>query len=267
MSKLKITLVLKQTFCSILLIGYLNNSVFSQRVAQPTPLKKWEIGFNLSNNFAWYKQIDGAMENNGLGVGFSYGLSANYRLTPSPNYWGTLEFLVSTAPVKIKNTGKLKMNVEGVEEEFSNTEFNYKVQYVQIPICFMLKSQEIGHLKYYFKVGIAPSMALNTRLRTLSDPDIYSNSPNVTNHDPNATKNSKFDFDGGLNLDANYRFSDDINSTRLSLIYALGIEYPLAGNVKLIGGIRFDNGFTDYLTDNAYSGRHNFISLNVGVQI
>ena len=111
MSKLKITLVLKQTFCSILLIGYLNNSVFSQRVAQPTPLKKWEIGFNLSNNFAWYKQIDGAMENNGLGVGFSYGLSANYRLTPSPNYWGTLEFLVSTAPVKIKNTGKLKMNV------------------------------------------------------------------------------------------------------------------------------------------------------------
>ncbi|MGC6415267.1 MAG: porin family protein [Bacteroidia bacterium] len=267
MSKLKITLVLKHTFCFTLLIGCLNNNLFSQRVAQPTPLKKWSFGFDLSNNYAWYKQMDGAMENNGLGVGFSYGLSADYRLTPSPNYWGSIEALITTAPLKIKNTGELKMNSGGVEKDFTNTEFNYKVQYVQIPVCFMLKTQEIGHLKYYFKVGVAPSMAVNTRLKTVSTPDIYANTPNVTVHDPNDSKNSKFDFDGGVNSDANYRFSDDVNPMRWSLIYALGIEYPLAGNVKLIGGVRFDNGVTDYLSDRGFSGRHNFFAINVGVQI
>ena len=56
-----------------------------------------------------------------------------------------------------------------------------------------------------------------------------------------------------------------MSSARMSLIIGAGIEYPISGNASFIAGLRFDNGFTDFLSDNAYSGRHNFISLTAGI--
>jgi hypothetical protein len=51
----------------------------------------------------------------------------------------------------------------------------------------------------------------------------------------------------------------------MSLILGAGVEYPLSGNLNLVGGLRFDNGFTDFLQDDKYKGRLNFLSLQVGL--
>lgn len=239
---------------------------FGQTVAQPSSMKKLSFGFKISPNFSWLKVQEGAIENSGMGLGFSYGLTADYRLSPSPNYWASADLMISTAPLTLNHTGKLKKKDDNSNTEvYQNAQFNYDVQYLEIPISFKMKTEEIGNLKYTFQVGLAPSFVLSKRLKTTVDPDIYANTPNITSHDPNATQNSIYDFDGGANNDKNFIFTDDINTARMSLIFAAGVEYPVSGNLSLTGGLKFDNGFTDFLKDDLYKGRHNFLSLQVGL--
>jgi len=238
---------------------------FGQTVAQPSSMKKLSFGFKISPNFSWLKVQEGAIENSGMGLGFSYGLTADYRLSPSPNYWASADILISTAPLTLNHTGILKNEVDNNDQSYENAKFNYDVQYIEVPISFKMKTEEIGNLKYTFQVGIAPSFTLSKRLKTSVTPDVYANTPNITSHDPNATQNSIYDFDGGANNDKNYIFTDDINTARMSLVFAAGVEYPVSGNLSLTGGLKFDNGFTDFLKDDLYKGRHNFLSLQVGL--
>ena len=251
----------------IILLSALSITSFAigQTVAQPSSMKKLSFGFKISPNFSWLKVQEGAIENSGMGLGFSYGLTADYRLSPSPNYWASADILISTAPLTLNHTGILKNEIDNSDQSYENAKFNYDVQYIQVPISFKMKTEEIGNLKYTFQVGIAPSFTLSKRLKTSVTPDVYANTPNITSHDPNATQNSIYDFDGGANNDKNYIFTDDINTARMSLVFAAGVEYPVSGNLSLTGSLKFDNGFTDFLKDDLYKGRHNFLSLQVGL--
>jgi len=233
----------------------------------PQVYGQFSFGFKISPNFSWVKVQDGALENNGLGLGFSYGLTGDYSLSKSQNYWLTADLLISTAPVKLKHTGELigtSPTNAGQDITYKEVEFDYSNQLLQIPISVKFKTDEIGGLKYYFQAGLAPSFSIQRKLKTTADPDIYS-STNITSHDPNSTENSRFDFDGGVSKNKDFLFLDDIYSARMSLILGAGVEYPLSGNLNLVGGLRFDNGFTDFLQDNNYKGRLNFLSLHVGL--
>ncbi len=161
----------------IILLSALSITSFAigQTVAQPSSMKKLSFGFKISPNFSWLKVQEGAIENSGMGLGFSYGLTADYRLSPSPNYWASADILISTAPLTLNHTGILKNEVDNNDQSYENAKFNYDVQYIEVPISFKMKTEEIGNLKYTFQVGIAPSFTLSKRLKTSVTPDVYAN--------------------------------------------------------------------------------------------
>ncbi len=245
----------KKGLFAVLLLGF---GGFSAAQAQ------FSFGFKISPNFAWAKIQDGAMENNGLGLGFSYGLTGDYQLGSVGNYFLSTDILITSAPVKLQQMGTL-LNIKGSNEDtFSNVQFDYNLQMLQIPIMVKFKTDEIGGMKYFFQAGLAPSFLTSTRLKTTADPNIYEGT-NLTSHNPNSTSNGNFDFNGGDNSNDNMDFLDDVSAFRMSLIWAAGIEYPLSERLRLVGALKFDNGFTDMLKDDKYSGRHNFLSFQVGL--
>ena len=225
------------------------------------------FGFKISPNFSWLKITEGdIMQNDDVGLGFSYGLTGDYRFTSSDNYFIGADLLISTAPAILKHGGKLQRTVSD-SQVYQNVNFRYAVQYLQIPVYIKLKSNETAGMKYYINVGLAPSFAISRKLSTKVDPyntSVYEGT-NSTSHDPNSTESTDFEFDGGEEKKTQFIFVDDMSSARMSLIIGAGIEYPISGNASFIAGLRFDNGFTDFLSDNAYSGRHNFISLTAGI--
>lgn len=229
---------------------------------------KLNFGFKISPNFSWLKVTEGdVIKNDGLGLGFTYGLTADYKFTSSDNYYLAADLLISTAPAILKHEGKVQRTVADTTENYEGVGFDYRVQYLQIPISIKLKSNQVGKLKYYLNVGMAPSFAISKRLSTkvpAGNTDVYDGT-NVSSHDPNATENTRYQFDGGKDENVQYIFEDDISVARMSLVFGAGVEYPMSGNALLVAGVRFDNGFTDFLSDNAYSGRHNFISLSAGI--
>lgn len=243
-------------FASILCL-----SASNRLSAQDT--KQFSFGFKVSPNFSWVKVVDGPMENNGLGLGFSYGLTGDYNVLNSPNYWINAELMVSSVPSSTKFTSDLKGSSNN-SATYKEVQFDYKNQYLQIPISFKFKTDQIERLKYYFQLGLGMSFGLSNRLTTTSKPSIYDNS-GLTNHDPNDTKYSMYDFDGGQDKTTTLSFKDDINGFRSSLIVGAGVEYNLSGNMNLVAGLKFDNGFSDVFADERVNARNNFLSLQVGI--
>lgn len=227
----------------------------------------FSLGFKISPNFSWLKVQDGAIENENMGLGFSYGLTGDYKLGNTGNYWATADLMVNTAPVSVLHTGdKLIRSSDTGDISYTGVVLDYKAQYLQIPLGLKFKTAEMNGLIFTFNVGIAPSFLINKKLTTKTDPDLY-DQYNFNSHDPNSSDQTAtlLEFDGGKNKDSRYSMTDNISSARMSMVLGAGIEYPISGNFRMTAGVRFDNGIGDFLKDNLYSARHNFLSIQLGL--
>jgi hypothetical protein len=231
--------------------------------------RKVAIGFKLSPNFAWTRMMEGPMENNGLGLGFSYGLMGDINIANNPNYWLSTEVLITSSPSKISANDTLWAGPRAGGNYFRNVSFNYNLQYLQIPIALKLKTNEIGNFKYWIQTGIAPAVLMQQKLKTTADQNIYGNG--VQSHNPNLEGNNKYDFYGDEGnpgqgeFDGKGAFQDNVRKTRISLILGLGIETKISGKTMLSAGLRFDNAFSDVFVDDAVDGRNNFLGIHMGV--
>jgi len=224
--------------------------------------RKVAIGFKVSPNFAWTRIMEGPMENNGLGLGFSYGLMGDINIANNPNYWLSTEFIVTSTPSKIYTNDTLWSDKNGVIHR--NTNFNYNLQYIQVPITLKLKTNEIGKFKYWGQFGVSPAFLMQQKLKTASTPSIYGNG--TQSHNPNLDANDKYDFKGDAgSFTGNGVFQDDVRKARMSLIIGAGIETKISGKTMFSAGLRFDNAFSDVFTDDAVDGRNNFLGIQLGV--
>lgn len=221
------------------------------------------------------------MSNNGLGLGFSYGVTSDFSMFKSSNYWFGTELSVSTIPVQCKSNSELR-NVKAkagslgtydtITYKADKVEFTYKIQYLQIPLTIKMKTDEIGNMKYCFQFGVAPSFAMRKKLTTTTldaDP-IYPANKGISFHDPNNTDDDVYQFSGtriptSPSGETEYDFEDNINTVRLPLIIGASIEYKLTGNTMFTAGLRFDNSITDFFKDSRVSGRSNLIGLSAGI--
>jgi len=227
--------------------------------------RKVIIGFKASPNFAWTRMMEGPMENNGLGLGFSYGLMGDINIANNPNYWLSTEFIVTSTPSKINTNDTLwseKSSNGGIP--YKNASFSYNLQYIQIPITLKLKTNEIGKFKYWGQFGIAPAFLMQQKLKTASSPSVYGSG--TQSHNPNLDGNDKYDFKGDAgNFQGNGVFMDDVRKARLSMIMGAGVETRISGKTMFSAGLRFDNAFSDVFMDDAVDGRNNFLGIQLGV--
>ena len=224
--------------------------------------RKVAIGFKVSPNFAWTRMMEGTMENNGLGLGFSYGLTGDINISKNPNYWMSAEFIVTSIPSKTYTNDTLWSDKGGVMHR--NTSFSYNLQYIQVPITLKLKTNEIGKFKYWGQFGMAPAFLMQQKLKTASTPSIYGNG--TQSHNPNLDANDKYDFKGNVgNFEGNGVYMDDIRKARLSMIIGAGIETKISGKTMFSAGLRFDNAFSDLFADDAVDGRNNFLGIQLVV--
>lgn len=82
-----------------------------------------------------------------------------------------------------------------------------------------MRTDEIGYIRYYGTFGVTPGFRLS------------------------AKGQSSF---GGATFD-DVDIKDQINMLNLSLTIGGGIQYIVSGNTRLVGGIEFNNGFSDLL--------------------
>ena len=201
----------------------------SQLQAQDAPSVK--MGLRVSPNFTWVNIQEGPMSNDGLGLGFSYGVTSDFAMFKSSNYWFGTELSVSTIPVLCKSNSELrnvtaKAGSMGTYDTITynpgKVAFSYRIQYLQIPLTIKMKTDEIGNMRYYFQFGIAPSFAMRKELKTTpTNADaIYPSNKGINFHDPNSADDNVYEFSGvvvpGSAVgEKEYDFIDNIYTTFL----------------------------------------------------
>jgi hypothetical protein len=116
------------------------------------------LGLKLSPQFSWIKSDNPEiMDNNGLGIGFSYGLMVNYFF--QDNYG--LNFELSHSLLQYSSSyNDTSNNLEIVK---------WKQQYIEIPIALKMQTNEIDGMTYYGKIGISPMINTSAKLNEINN--------------------------------------------------------------------------------------------------
>ena len=224
---------MKKILLSVFLVVLLTPMAFS---VDPSGFR---FGLKASPSVAWMRPETSNYANDGLRIGFSYGFIGDIRLG---------DFYAFSTGITVNMIGgKLVYPYQLSVTEQVDLSRTYKLNYVEIPLTIKMHTQEIGYLTYYGRFGFGAGVNLRSKAS-----DTY--------------------VSGGDQITIE---RDDIKSeTRLlrgSMIVGLGVEYSLGGRTALVGGVTFNNGFTNVLkgTNDAIgrkpSAINNFVELTFGI--
>ncbi len=204
----------------------------------------FRLGLKGSPSIAWFKSETNNYESEGVRLGFSYGLISEFILAE--------QYTFATGIHVTYFGGKLSYPV-GDQNDPNVTlpmvERTYRLQNLEIPLTLKMKTREIGYNTYFAKFGFGGSVNLTAK----ANDKFY--------HPSNSNTSQVNDID----------IKGDTPLFRVSMILGLGLEHSLGGTTALIGGITFNNGFTNILKGKDYAEVHNqqaranYLELSIGV--
>lgn len=230
-------------------IIFLSNSLHSQDD------RDFRVGLKVYPGFDWIKARTSNVKKDGSGIGFSFGIMSDIRL--ADNYFFTPEINITTitSKTKMKDTAVYTLPGSGTYNQVS---YKYNLRYFEIPLTFKMRTRDYDGMSYWVQVGLAPGFIFGSSVTTLANPTGSNVKPFPTNEKyiPNASESDQYDF---------INHSDNINVFRASMILGAGIEYNLSENVSFYCGLRFNNGFTNFLADDKSKANNNILGLELGI--
>jgi hypothetical protein len=179
----------------LLLILFTVNALFAQ---------KFQFGLKFNPHLSWLKSDNKDLASNkGVVFGFSYGLVVDYNFLENVGLNFEPSHVFYNCNSTIKNDTMLGT-------------LKWKFQYIELPIALKMRTNQIGKMTYYGKIGLAPSINTSSKL--------------------NDAKSSK-----GTNL------------FNIGMLIGAGVHYHLGGTTVLLMGVTFHNGFLRFHKDDAIS--------------
>lgn len=201
-------------------------------------VKKFRFGLTGSPIISWVKPDTKGLENDGVKIGFNYGLLTDFVLSGNGNYAFSTGIKVANLNGGLKYADYTNFGTDSVRiDDHSSTEEDLHLRYVEIPLTLKMRTNEIGYMTYYGQFGL--DLGFNIK----------------SNRDYNTTSSSN----GSINVsEEDVDYSEKAGLFRTALHVGLGAEYNLTGSTSLMFGVSFSNGFT-----NIYSGKaDNYFELD-----
>ena len=187
------------------------------------------LGLAFSPVISWYSASGdaGTVEPEGTRFNISFGLNIDLRIAQNNNYFfSTGLFLLNTG-------GSLshKAFIEETDGSFSLTqrESDFRTNYVNIPLTVLLRTNEIGYMRYFGRVGF--DAGVNTK-STYDFRDIRENSED--------TRVVSVEDEDASDLTALFRFG---------LRFEAGFEYNIGGATHLYFSASYNHGLNNVFTD------------------
>lgn len=224
---------IKQT---IIAVFFLLASVPAFAQHQAAPDHGFRFGLTAGPTYGWVKPEGG--KQNGLSLGFSYGVMADFNFAKN--------FSVATGLTITTINGKSKESIilidyMGVPPPMSDTPFDlkYKLQYLELPLTVKLRTNKVGMVRWYGQFGL-------------------SNGFNI-----GAKQDAKYN---GRETGNDENLKDYTKSYRAGLILGAGGEFDINNRSAITVGLTFNNGLTDFIDDSPFRNvRSHYVGLNVGV--
>lgn len=184
-------------------------------------------------------------DNKGVKGGFSGGLMFDHYFAPNYGISAGLYFTYAGSNL-IYHLSDKDTAGHDVPATYAH---KYTTQYIEIPIGFKFRTNEINRITYYGEMGITPMILVAAR----------------ANLNP--------DFDGTVKSQVKV-YNTRVNPIDLAAHFGAGIEYNISGSTSLVAGILYKYAFLNQIKDHkVYTNKGlledkiflNYVSLRVGV--
>ena len=182
------------------------------------------FGIHGSPNISWMKPDVKSIENDGVKLGFGYGLMLDRNF--SDNYAFSTGLSVRSNTSKIKYNDTIPFVHDGIKGDSlpAGASVTYKLGYIEFPLTLKLKTNEIGYITYFGQFGLSSQFNIKAK--------------------GEATKTTT----KGEGIDDS-DISSEIKFLNLALKIGAGIQYSVGGNTYLTAAILYNNGFLDVTKD------------------
>ena len=194
------------------------------------------ISFSVHANpqFSWFSSDENDVSPNGAVMHITTGLEMKYFF--QENYAFSIGLGINNMGGHLVYSDTTYLSSKGDElTVFPNSDLKHRVQYLDLPIGLILKTEELGYLTFAFQAGLIPMFNINAN--TTSSVNSF----------------SKDDI------------RESIHLFNLNYFVSALAEYRLGGNTALVGGIRWSSGFTDITKNDRANIRNNAIGIHLGV--
>lgn len=236
--------------------------LFSSNSYAQDEVRPFQFGLLTSANFSWVKGTKDPIQPNGLGMGYSIGITGDFALSKTKkNYFFSVDFISTNirSRIKLSNANTYTNVKDNVNVEYENIEHTYKINYIELPFSLKLKINEIGYTTWFAQFGVAPSIVYSTKAKW--EGQRFDDKTNISTE-----FYANNDKDQGNQEFAQFR--DDIRFYRIATFIGVGMEYRFTGNTAVVGSLRWNNGLSNVFADNRDpkgKGHNSFLALNVGV--
>lgn len=212
----------------------------STLVAQHKP---FQFGFKGSVNMGWFGTDVNGYSNEGINFGGSWGFVADIYLMENYAFTTGFDVLFLNGTMKYPHA----VSDTGMSIIDGQIESTFKTKYIEVPLVFTMRTNQIGKIKIYGQIGVGIAFLLNAKADYAFTPD-----------------------NGSAQEISEGEKSDIFRTTRESFIIGAGIEIPIHGSTFIRVGFKFDNAFINVLKGNNAAdtsiendARNNFIDFNV----
>jgi hypothetical protein len=193
--------------------------------------KKIRFGLQFTNGIAFMNSDNVDLTDNKVGYAFSYGIPIEFYF--NPNYALSTGFSISHPRAARGNSPAITAVVNDTTSAYAfdnqivlGAKEIYKFTYVELPLTFKLRTNEIGYFRYFGEFGLVNSIRVRSR----------------------------FGLDGSAieNESINKKLEPfDLKSVfyNASLKVGGGFEYTISDKTALIVELSFNNGFVNILKD------------------
>jgi hypothetical protein len=206
----------------------------------PNSNRTWQsfcLGLQIEPLLSWGNAKDNTIMSSGVKFGYGGGIMGDFYFARNYALNIGLTFINEGAEISYDSMTVFKISPK-IDTFAKGTKVNYKLQEVEIPIDFKLKTDQIGYLSYYGQFGAMLSADIGTKADFTS---------------PVSSQNL-----------SDQKLSDNINLFNIGLLIGLGVEYNISGHTNLMAGLSYVNNFTNF-TGKPANAAVNHISLNLGV--
>ena len=203
----------------------------------------FRFGLKVSPNIAWFRTETRHYENDGVGLGYSYGLIVDYEFAENYAITTGLNILQTggkmTYPLDVNENGNMVR---------ARMHRDHRFRHLEIPVALKLRTVELGYITYYGKFGVG----LGFLTSAFADEELRL---------PN----------GLTNIEPNVDIKDDTSFLRAGLLLGAGAEYNFGGLTSILLGITFHNGFSNILekqndaVPHTPSAHNLYLELTLGV--
>lgn len=216
---------MKKIFTLLLLVNSM--FIYSQQ--------DFRLGVHVDPTATWFGTKTPQITRDGMRLGMKVGMMAEYYFRPNYAIASGLDVSVIGGNLLYEEdveviTGK----VDRIALD-AGTSVAYNITYINIPLSVKLKTNEIGYFTYFAHLGVTPMINSGS----------WANSS-----DTQITK----DFIGR-----------EINFFGFDYFVGAGVEYNLGGQTSLVGGLYFNNGLSDVMSNKSYKAVVNTLSVRMGV--